>query len=231
MYPPSRNPPSPPQPLALATARLARGCPAMLGTSPETCASPSFGFFPFLSPLPFFSPLPFLPLASSLEPLSLASLAGGAATGAATAASLGVSISATAASAAIPVVLQAAAPFGALAVEDEANQAPAVEVADLLEGHGPAPLGVAADDPASPDDRRLPGDRAQPEADLLAGPQRVWSRQQNAAAADVDGVGLDLHFVVAAVDHHRPGGADADVFAFLEHLDRAGFIDAQDARI
>src|SRR5580700_7326288 len=69
--------------------------------------------------------------------------------------------------------LQAPAAFGALAVEDEAHQAPVVALADLIEAERAAALGVGAHDGADAHDRRAALDGGEAELDLLADLQRA----------------------------------------------------------
>src|ERR1700735_4429870 len=125
------------------------------------------------------------------------------------------------------VTLQAAAPFGALAVEDEAHEAPVLALGDLVEADRPAALEVGAHDRADARDRRAALGGRQPELDLLADLQRARPRKQHPAAAEVHGVGLDRAPLTPGDDQHRPGGLDAHVLALLDQLDRVQLAEAQ----
>src|SRR5580693_666594 len=199
----------------------------MLGPSASASAS--------LSALSFFEPLPALAsfLASFFGSLAFAACLSGALGGAtAGAADASGAAGATSVSAAIaPVSIQAAVAFLALALEDEADQAAAVEVADRVEGDRAVPAAVDAHDPAGAADHEHAGCERQLELDLVADPQRVGAREQEPAAADVDGEALDGDLVGPAVHEHGAGGLDANVFALLQNLDRARRVDAHDVGV
>src|ERR1019366_6701247 len=198
----------------------------MLGSRPAASAG-ALAFLPFL-------PLSFLPFSDFSALTSAGGSAGastpGAFTGAAVARSgAGVGGAAGAcASAAIALLgLQPAAAFVALTLEDEADEAPTVEIADVLEGDREASHAVDAHHLAPSRYRQHSlGDR-ELELDLLADLQGVGAREQETASAEIDRVALDLLAISARVDHHGPGGLNANVLAFLEHLDRARPLDAQ----
>src|SRR6185437_6870727 len=82
------------------------------------------------------------------------------------------------ASATVVVSFQSAAAFVALALEDEAHQAPAIQIADRVELDRPATLRVDAHDAPLPRDGGDPGRDRELERQLVADRERVGARQQ-----------------------------------------------------
>src|ERR1035441_5667141 len=162
----------------------------MLGSPPASSAG-ALALLPFLS-------LSFLPFSGFSALTSAGGSAGaspaGACAGAAvasSAASVGAAAGACASAAIALLGLQPAAAFVALALEDEADKAPTVEIADVLEGDREASHAVDAPHLAPSRYRQHSlGDR-ELELDLLADLQGVGAREQEAAAAEVDRVALD----------------------------------------
>src|ERR1019366_5846089 len=170
----------------------------MLG-SPPASTSVALAFLTFL-------PLSFLPFSDFSALTSAGGSAGGSPPGAFTgaavassAASVGAEAGACASAAIALLGMQPAAAFVALTLEDEADEAPTVEIADVLEGDREASHAVDAHHLALSRYRQHSlGDR-ELELDLPADLQGVGAREQETASAEIDRVALDLLAISAQI--------------------------------
>src|SRR5580658_4099859 len=94
--------------------------------------------------------------------------------------------------------LQAHPQLRALVLEDEADQAAAIEILDVLEDDPAVAAGVDPHDPAGAGYRQLTRLQLELEVHGIADPEHAGAREQEAAAADVDRAGVDLGELGAA---------------------------------